>query len=88
VVYYEDSHFPRTQPAQMLPHDIIQPTASQIQAIDKIVDILIVEDREEAEQALKYTVRRLYLALICYIINSILFQLPVLSFYTILSRKI
>jgi hypothetical protein len=72
----------------VLPCDIIQPTAPQIKAIDEIMDALAVEDAEEAEQVLKYTVRRLYLALICYIVGSVLFQPPVLSFYTILSRKV
>jgi hypothetical protein len=33
--------------------------------MDKIVEALALKDKEEAELALKYTIRRLYLALIC-----------------------
>jgi hypothetical protein len=38
--------------------------------------------------ALKYTIRRLYLALIYYTVGSIPFRSPVLSFYAMLSRKV
>jgi hypothetical protein len=52
------------------------------------MEALALEDKEEAELALKHTIRRLYLALICYTIGSMLFKSPVLSFCVILSRKI
>jgi hypothetical protein len=56
--------------------------------MDKIIGALDLEDKEEAELALKYAIRRLYLALICYTIGSVPFKSPVLSFCAILSRKV
>jgi hypothetical protein len=56
--------------------------------MNKIIEDLALENKKESKLALKYTIRRLYLALICYTISSILFESPVLSFYTILSRKV
>jgi hypothetical protein len=56
--------------------------------MDKIIEALTLEDKEEVELALKYAIRRLYLALIYYTISSVPFKLAVLSFYTILSRKV
>jgi hypothetical protein len=88
VVYNEDGHFTRVKPDQVLPKDVIQPTAPQIQAIDKIMEALTIEDKEEAKLALKHTIRRLYLALICYTISSMPFKSPVLNFYAMLSRKV
>jgi hypothetical protein len=88
VVYNEDGHFTRAKPDQVLPRDVIQPTAPQIQAMDKIIEALAVEDREEAELALKHAICRLYLALICYTVGSVPFKSPVLSFYSMLSRKV
>src|ERR1700712_3695415 len=38
--------------------------------------------------ALKYAVRRLYLALICHTVGSVPFKSPVLSFCAMLSRKV
>ena len=46
------------------------------------------DNKEETKLALKYTIRCLYLALICYTVGSILFKSPVLSFCAILSRKV
>jgi hypothetical protein len=88
VVHYESGYFTRAKPDQVLPRDIIQPIVSQIQAIDKIIETLAIKDKEEAKLALKYAIRRLYLALIYYTISSMPFKSPVLSFYVILSRKI
>ena len=88
VVYNEDGHFIRAKPDQVLLKDIIQLTALQIQVMDEIIEALVLEDEEEVELALKYTIRRLYLALICYMVGSVPFKLPVLSFCTILNRKI
>jgi hypothetical protein len=88
VVYNKDGHFTRVKPDQMLPKDVIQPTAPQIQAINKIMEALTIEDGEEAKLALKHIIRRFYLALICYTISSMLFKSFVLSFYAMLSRKI
>jgi hypothetical protein len=45
---------------------------------------LALKDIEEAEPALKHAIRRLYFALICYTINSVPFESPVLSFCAIL----
>ena len=56
--------------------------------MDEIIEALDLKDKEEAELALKYVIRRLYLALICYTVSSVPFKSPVLSFYTILSRKV
>jgi hypothetical protein len=60
--------------------------------MDKIMEALAApedeDDKEEAELALKHAIRCLYLALICYTISSVPFKSPVLSFCTILSRKI
>jgi Lhr-like helicase len=88
VVYNEDGHFTRAKPDQVLPRDVIQPTAPQIQAIDEIMEALAVEDKEEAELALKHAIRRLYLALICHTVGSVPFKSPVLSFCAMLSRKV
>jgi hypothetical protein len=88
VVYHEDGHFTRAKPDQVLPKDVIQPTALQIQAMDEIMAALAVEDGEEAELALKHAIRRLYLALICQVVGSVPFKSPVLSFCAMLSRKV
>jgi hypothetical protein len=74
VVYCEGGHFTGAKPDQVLPRDIIQPTAPQIQAIDEIIKALAVKDREEAELALKHAIRRLYLALICHTVSSVPFK--------------
>ena len=52
------------------------------------MEALALKDKEEAKLALKYTIRRLYLALIYYTISSMLFKSPILSFCAILSRKV
>jgi hypothetical protein len=52
------------------------------------MEALNIKDKEDSELALKYTIRRLYFALICYTISSVLFESPVLSFCAILSRKV
>jgi hypothetical protein len=88
VMYYKGGYFTWAKPDQVLPWDIIQPTVLQIQAIDEIMEALVIEDGEEAELALKHTIRRLYLALICHTVSSVLFKSPILSFCAILSRKI
>ena len=88
VVYCKGSHFTRAKPDQVLPRDVIQPTAQQIQAIDEIMEALALEDKEEAELALKHAIRRLYLALICHTVGSVPFKSPVLSFCAMLSRKV
>jgi hypothetical protein len=88
VVYNKDGHFTRVKPDQMLPKDVIQPTAPQIQAIDEIMEALTIEDGEEAKLALKHAIRRLYLALICHTVGSVFFKSLILSFYAILSRKV
>jgi hypothetical protein len=56
--------------------------------MDKIIEALALEDEEESELALKYTIRRLYLALICQTVGSVPFKSPVLSFCAILSKKV
>jgi superfamily II DNA helicase RecQ len=88
VIYCEDGHFTRVQPDQTLPKDVIQPTAQQGQAMDEIIEALNIEDKEDAELALKLAIRRLYLALICHIVGSVPFESPVLSFCAMLSRKV
>lgn len=52
------------------------------------MEALALEDEEEAELALKHTIRRLYLALICQTVGSVPFKSPVLSFCAMLSRKV
>ena len=88
VVYCKGGHFTRAQPDQVLPGDVIQPTAPQIQAMDEIIEALALEDREEAELALKHTIRRLYLALVCHTVGSMPFKSAALSFCAMLSRKV
>jgi hypothetical protein len=88
VVYKEDGHFTRTQPDQMLPADVIQPTTQQLQAIDEIITALNYKDREISKPALKYAIRRLYLALIYQVVGSVPFKSLVLSFCAMLSRKV
>jgi hypothetical protein len=88
VVHCKSGYFTRAKLEQVLPRDIIQLTAPQIQAIDKIMEALVLEDKKKAELVLKHTIRRFYLALICYTVGSIFFKSFVLSFYAILSRKI
>jgi Lhr-like helicase len=88
VVHCEGGHFTRAKPDQVLPRDVIQPTAQQIQAMNEITEALVLEDEEEAELALKHGIRRLYLALICHTVGSVPFKSPVLSFCSMLSRKV
>ncbi|KAF8847392.1 hypothetical protein BDZ45DRAFT_780636 [Acephala macrosclerotiorum] len=89
VVHCESGHFTRTKPDQVLPRDVIQLTAQQVQAMDEIMEALALEnEEEEAELALKHIIRRLYLALICQTVGSVPFKSPVLSFCAILSRKV
>jgi predicted S18 family serine protease len=88
VVHYEDGYFTQAKPDQVLPRDIIQPTTQQVQAMNEIIEALALKDKGETKLALKHTIRRLYLALIYYTIGSVLFKSPVLSFYTMLSRKV
>lgn len=88
VVYSEDGFFTATQSDQQLPRDIIEPTSTQIRAMDAIMKALDVEDPEESELALKRAIRRLYLALICHSIGSVPFKSPVLSFCAMKSRMI
>lgn len=52
------------------------------------MEALAVEDKAEAELALKHAIRQLYLALICHTVGSVLFKSPVLSFCAMLSRKV
>jgi hypothetical protein len=40
----------------VLPKDVIQPTAPQIQAINKIIKALAVKNKKEAELALKHAI--------------------------------
>jgi hypothetical protein len=56
--------------------------------MNEIIQALGFKDKEEAILALKYTIQRLYLALICQTVGSVLFKSPVLSFYTMLSWKV
>ena len=56
--------------------------------MDEIIKILDLKDREETKLTLKYIIRRLYLTLIYYTIESILFKSPVLSFCIILNKKV
>lgn len=88
VVYHEDGHFTRAKPDQVLPRDVIQPTAPQTQAMDEIMDAVALEDEEEAKLALKHAIWRLYMALICHTVGSVPFKSPVLSFCAMLSRKV
>jgi hypothetical protein len=88
VVHCEGGHFTRAKPEQVLPRDVIQPTAPQIQAMGEIMEALVLEDKEEAELALKHAIRRLYLALIYHTVGSVPFKSPVLSYYAMLSRKV
>ncbi|KAJ8066707.1 hypothetical protein OCU04_004100 [Sclerotinia nivalis] len=88
VVYLEDGFFTTTQPDQKLPRDIIEPTSAQIRIMDEIMEALNIEDPDESELALKHTIRRLYLALICHSIGSVAFKSPVLSFCAMKSRMI
>jgi hypothetical protein len=87
-MYCESGHFTRAKLEQVLPRDVIQPTALQIQAIDKIMEALVLKDKEKVELVLKHTIRRFYLALICYTISSVPFKSLVLSFCAMLSRKV
>ncbi|KAF7880786.1 uncharacterized protein EAF01_000538 [Botrytis porri] len=88
VVYSEDGFFTATESDQSLPRDIIEPTSTQIRAMDAIMEALNMEDPEESELALKHAIRRLYLALICHSIGSAPFKSPVLSFCAMKSRMI
>ncbi len=56
--------------------------------MDKIINALALEDKDEAELALKHAIRRLYMALICHTVSSVPFKSPVLSVCAILSWKV
>jgi hypothetical protein len=57
-----------------------------MQAIGEIIDIL--GSRDKGNMLLQHAVCQLYLALICQIVGSVPFKLPVLSFCAILARKV
>jgi hypothetical protein len=88
VIHCEGGYFTRAKLEQVLPRDIIQPTAPQIQAMDEIIEALVLEDEEKVELVLKHAIRRFYLALICYTVGSMFFKSFVLSFCAMLSKKI
>jgi len=88
VVYERDGHFTQTQSDQTLPGDVIQPTIPQLQVMDEIIAALEHKYQETSEPALKHAIRRLYPALICHIVGSVPFKLPVLSFCAVLGRKV
>jgi hypothetical protein len=87
-VHCEGGHFTQVKLEQVLPKDVIQPIAPQIQAIGEIIEALVLEDKEEAELALKHAIWQLYLALICHTVSSVPFKSPILSYYAMLSRKV
>lgn len=88
VVFLEDGHFTRERDGQVVPHDTIAVTESQLQAIGAIMDALRLGPGEEADLALKRSIRRLYMALICHHVGSEPFRSPVLSFCAMLSRRV
>ena len=83
VVHSADGHFTRTQAEQVLPEEVIQNTKQQRQAADEVVAAL----DDGNEDALKHSIRRLYLGLICHSISSKPYHSVVLSFCAMLSRK-
>lgn len=83
VVHSADEHFTRTQAEQVLPQEVIQHTKQQRQAADEVIVALDGGN----EDALKHSIRRLYLGMICHCISSNPYHSVVLSFCAMLSRK-
>ncbi|KFZ25266.1 hypothetical protein V502_00258 [Pseudogymnoascus sp. VKM F-4520 (FW-2644)] len=81
-----NQHFTWMQPRQVLPSEVIRPTAEQRRAMDEVVDALDSKDDTD-ETPLKHAIRQLYLALICQTVGGVPFKSPVLSFCAMLSRK-
>ena len=88
VVYQEDGYFTREQDDQVLPHDTIIVTEPQTQAMDAVMDSARQEPCAETDLALKHSIGRLYMVLICHNVGSEPFRSPVLSFCAMLSRRI
>ena len=83
VVGSVDGHFTRTQPKQRLPAEVIERTSKQRQAEDEVRTAL----RDDDEAALRHSICRLCLALICHNVGSNPYRSPVLSFCAMLGRR-
>lgn len=83
VVHSEDGYFTTMQPGQLLPGAVITPTRDQKQAAQRVMAALEGDDNV----LLKYTIRQLYLTLICHIVGSVPYRSAVLSFASVLSRR-
>ena len=83
VVGSLNGHFTRSRPEQRLPAEAIERTSQQRQAEDGVRTAL--EDDNEA--ALRRSIRRLCLALICHNVGSNPYRSPVLSFCAMLGRR-
>lgn len=58
--------------------------------MEKIIGILWQDDinSKEVQAQLRHKVRQLYIAMICYMVGSVLFRLSVLSFCAMLSHRV
>ncbi|KAM7210245.1 hypothetical protein V8F06_014373 [Rhypophila decipiens] len=83
VVGSADGHFTRTQSEQRLPAEAIERTSRQRQAEDEVRTAL----KDDDEAALRHSIRRLCLALICHNVGSKPYRSPVLSFCAMLGRR-
>jgi hypothetical protein len=80
VVHEGDSHFGRTAASQRLPKDIIQTSPLQQDTMQEVIDAAKAHQEEEEEDggdadkeqvALKHSLRKFFLALICHVVGSV-----------------
>ena len=91
VVYSKSHQFTVTNPEQEpeLPQAIIEPTLEQQLAIEEIQDALDLDPKEDEDLTiLKTAIRKFNLALICHSIGGAIFKSPVLSYCSMLSRRV
>jgi hypothetical protein len=97
VVYIVGGHFTRREPHHQVPEDVIQPTVLQQKTFGDVVAVATnntvnsghIKSGNDADNVeLQHLLRRFFLALIYYVVGSIAFRSPVLSFCIVLSRTI
>ena len=100
VAYREDGHFTGRaivgSGQKTLPQDVIESTQAQREAMDKMFEVLRLQDDDDhaggedakpgLDLALEHAVRTFYTRLICDDVGSACFRSPVLSFCAMISR--
>jgi hypothetical protein len=84
VVYAEGGYFKGTSESLQLPQDVIQLTAQQKKTFQEVINAAGATGDDAADVRLKQVLWRFFLALICYVVGSVLFRSPILSFCAML----